>query len=220
MLKAVGLAGKKGSGKDTAAEALAVKGYYVTSFAKALKEEVAEAFGMSPDMLNDRNIKETPLTHLSLNACKDGEFYNLALAWCKESDRLRYRGGYMRNPITNSYNLSPRVAMQLWGTEYKRQEDNLYWIKRVEEELKGVKPDKVCISDVREPHEVEFVKAIAPETLVILIDRENNQYANCGTSDHSSESKIDTLKVDCVVSNHGTIEEFKNLILEVVGEKE
>lgn len=55
----IGLSGKAGSGKSTAADYLCGRGYYEMAFAEVLKEVVGTAFGFSLEQLHG-DLKETP----------------------------------------------------------------------------------------------------------------------------------------------------------------
>jgi len=58
----IGLTGRAGVGKDTIADHLvAVHGFVKVSFAQPLKAGLCAMFGWSPDQLDDREWKETPL---------------------------------------------------------------------------------------------------------------------------------------------------------------
>src|SRR6476661_846445 len=71
----LGLLGAKGAGKDTAAKLFIQKyGYRRIAFADALYLEVANAFGVTVEFLNNRDTKETPLPELALSHCQDADF--------------------------------------------------------------------------------------------------------------------------------------------------
>ena len=59
IIMIIGISGKKGSGKDTAANHLnAVHGYATLSYAEPLKKTCSIVFGIPIDYFNDRNKKE------------------------------------------------------------------------------------------------------------------------------------------------------------------
>lgn len=62
-MRLIGVTGKKGSGKTEAADALCrVLGYTTLSFADPLRDVCRTVFGLTDDELNDRKLKESPLT--------------------------------------------------------------------------------------------------------------------------------------------------------------
>lgn len=114
-----GIHGKAGAGKDTIGLMIQkLAGYQPHSFGEAIYREVAQAFQVSQEYLADRCIKEQPQAALSLMHCGDNTFLNLMLEkYAAEEDSLtRAR--------------SPRWVLQQWGTEYRRNEDPEYWIKK------------------------------------------------------------------------------------------
>lgn len=61
-MKLIGLTGAAGSGKDTAVDYLVDRyGWRKVSFAQPLKDGLCAMLGWSPEQLNDREWKETPL---------------------------------------------------------------------------------------------------------------------------------------------------------------
>ncbi len=194
----IGFAGKKGSGKDTAAAELVSQfDFYQTSFAKALYKEVADAFGIEVAELEIRELKELPSPALKLTSCKDEKFHGIAHQCLTDEYSRPGWKGFMVSPTDRHFYLSPRKALQLWGTEYRRAEDNNYWINLLEKDIVG--HGKVVISDVREPHEVEFISFIGGFTYKIV--RPDNPYENVGSAAHSSETQVDGLRSDRTIWN-------------------
>lgn len=164
----IGLAGRKGHGKDTAAKGLPM--CENVKFAGALKAMIRTLFeyvGLDAETIEraiEGDLKEVPME------CLGGK--------------------------------TPRHAMQTLGTEWGRDLIwNNLWANSFELRA-GQFPFVVC-TDMRFPNEVALVKSMGGTTIRIV-----NPYRPPSTDEHPSETAIDTLAVDCVVVNDGTIEEL------------
>ena len=127
----VGFVGFIGSGKDTAADYLVnFHGYRRDSFANTLKDAVACVFGWDRTLLEGRT-KEAR------------EWREQVDPWWAE--RL------------NMPNLTPRLMLQLWGTEVCRNgfHDDI-WIASLENKMRKT-TDNIVISDVRFPNEIKAI---------------------------------------------------------------
>ena len=139
MVQVVGILGFKGSGKDTAGEYLVREhGFAVESFANPLKDMVCAVFGWDRALIegnttDSRTWRETP-----------DVWWEEKLSW---SD----------NPGSYLGRFTPRVAMQVIGTDVMRQHfDDSIWIKSLEARLRGM--DRVVITDCRFPNECKLVR--------------------------------------------------------------
>jgi hypothetical protein len=127
----IGFVGFIGSGKDTAADYLVnFHGYRRDSFANTLKDAVACVFGWDRTLLEGRT-KEAR------------EWREQVDTWWAE--RL------------NMPNLTPRLMLQLWGTEVCRNgfHDDI-WIASLENKMRKTS-DNIVISDVRFPNEIKAI---------------------------------------------------------------
>lgn len=117
-------AGSAGVGKDTVADYLEEKyGWQKFAFSDQIYAEVAAAYGLDDEsLLRDRETKDTESHLLALRYCTDPGFVETAYS-VLHTQRLGYIGEMGRLP------LSPRWVLQVWGTEYRRAQDALYWIK-------------------------------------------------------------------------------------------
>ncbi len=130
-MKIIGLTGKMGCGKDTAADMIVSEMNYRTHFVKvgfadALKEGMKATFGLTFDEVNDRTLKETPHPKL----CGRTPRYVMQMFGTEFARKL--------------------IADDIW---LKVME---YRIKDIE--LKGF--GSVVISDVRFENEAEFVRSL------------------------------------------------------------
>lgn len=130
--RVLGICGLAGSGKDTLADYLVKNhGYTKLSFAAAIKDVVAAAFGW------DRHLLEgsTP-----------------------ESRAWRDRPDAFWSEQLSIANFTPRLALQRVGTECFR--DCLHpgiWIAALQRRVQAIAPRPVVITDCRFPNEVELI---------------------------------------------------------------
>lgn len=127
----VGFCGLIGSGKDTAADYLVnYHGFRRDSFANSLKDALANIFGWDRTLLEGKT---------------------------KESRAWRDQVDTWWATRLNMPNLTPRLMLQLWGTEVCRSSfhDDI-WIASLENKLRKT-TDDVVISDVRFPNEIKAI---------------------------------------------------------------
>lgn len=152
----LGLAGKAGVGKNEVARYLVERyGFIEFSFSDALYREVEVAFGLGDALiLRDRATKEIPTALLCGENCDDSAFIDVLMA---------------NGVASGDEPLSPRVVLQLWGTQYRRAQDSEYWIKRAEEWVHAVRsampypeqaPQYFVNTSVRFPNERAWVHAM------------------------------------------------------------
>lgn len=128
----IGVCGLIGSGKDTIADYLQnIHQFRRESFAHTLKDAVSSIFGWDRELIEGRTRESR-------------EWREQVDPWWAE--RL------------NMPNLTPRLVLQLWGTEVARKgfHDNI-WIASLENKLRKTKDD-VVISDCRFPNEIRAIK--------------------------------------------------------------
>ena len=128
----IGCVGFQGSGKDTVADYLCnIYGFKRDSFAATLKDAVAAVFGWDRELLEGRTTESR--------------------AWREQVD------AWWANRL-NMPNLTPRLVLQLWGTEVARRafHDDT-WIASLENKLSKAHND-IVITDVRFPNEIQAVR--------------------------------------------------------------
>jgi len=196
----IGICGLIGAGKDTAADYLVnFHEFRRESFAGTLKDAVASVFGWDREMLEGRT--------------------KTAREWREQidpwwSERL------------NMPNLTPRLVLQLWGTEVCRKafHDDI-WIASVENKLRQTK-DNIVISDCRFPNEIASIRNAGGRVIRIArgadpdwfslakvnVDEMRKLYPKV----HASEYSWAATDFDMVIDNNGSIEdlyaELKNLV--------
>jgi hypothetical protein len=206
----IGFVGFIGSGKDTAADYLVnFHEYRRDSFANTLKDAVACVFGWDRTLLEGRT-KEAR------------EWREQPDAWW--SERL-------------GRNITPRLMLQLWGTEVCRSgfHDDI-WIASLENKMRKT-GDNIVISDVRFPNEIKAIHNAGGIVVRIKRGADPEWYdaavsVNSGPEKNAtwsiSKSKLEKLKIhasetawvggdiDHTVYNDTTIdalfEQIKNLL--------
>lgn len=196
----IGICGLIGAGKDTAADYLVnFHGFRRDSFAATLKDAVSAVFGWDRDLLEGRTKNAR-------------EWREQVDPWW--SERL------------NIPQLTPRLVLQLWGTEVCRKgfHDDI-WIASVENKIRLAK-DNIVISDCRFPNEISSIRNAGGRVIRIARgpDPEWFQLARVDTKEmqktyptiHASEYSWASTDFDLIVDNNGSIEDLydqlKNLV--------
>jgi hypothetical protein len=196
----IGLVGKKGSGKSTAAKiAKEEYGFKILSFAKPLKEMLSVAFNQPMHYFTDPVLKEVVELPIEpsvefIKKLTDYAYHNLIPV----SSQLEV------NMILELENfpkrVTPRALMQFVGTNLFRNcvSDN-YWIHVMDMEMDANShySNRFIFDDVRFPQEVQFVKdkgglimkLIRPMPLDTPVDN------------HASETAIDAIEADFMIRN-------------------
>ena len=97
-----------------------------------------------------------------------------------------------------------RPFLQWYGTEYRRADDDDYWVKRLAEQIELEKPQIALITDMRFPNEFYFVSQYGEP---VLVDRQG-----LPESTHASETALAGKSPEdwsIILDNNGTLEEFK-----------
>ena len=207
----IGVCGFIGSGKDTIADYLVnFHGFRRESFANSLKDAVSAVFGWDRTMLEGRTKQ--------------------AREWREQVDPWWAKR-------LNMPDLTPRLMLQLWGTEVCRKgfHDDI-WIASLENKLRNSK-DHIVISDCRFPNEIKSIKEAGG--IVIRVKRGNEpewyeaaesmnrgpiQNTNWALSKdkigklkiHASETAWVGTKFDAVLENDGSIDDLFSKIKDLV----
>lgn len=193
----IGICGFIGSGKDTAADFLVnFHGFRRDSFAGTLKDAVAAVFGWDRELLEGRT-KEARIWREQIDP------------WWAE--RL------------NMPNLTPRLVLQLWGTEVCRKSfhDDI-WIASVENKLRNSR-DSIVISDCRFPNEIKSIKNAGGKVIWVQRGITPHWYsiaevANRGDAKaqqwlknegiHASETAWAGTNFDAIIDNNGSLDDL------------
>lgn len=196
----IGICGLIGAGKDTAADYLVnFHEFKRDSFAATLKDAVASVFGWDRELLEGRTKQAR-------------EWREQVDPWWAE--RL------------NMPNLTPRLVLQLWGTEVCRKgfHDDI-WIASVENKMRQSK-DNIVISDCRFPNEIASIRRAGGKVIRIargadpkwfsLAKIHPENMSKIYPEVHASEYSWAHTEFDVVIDNNGSIEDLykdlKNLV--------
>lgn len=218
-------------------------GWEIKKFADKLKDITCMLLGCTREQLEDREYKEAKLgdewkvwrVTLGTSSIKAG--YNRISLFNTEEEARKYKSA-MHNLFgahIHSYHLTPRLILQLLGTEAGRQilHPNI-WVNAVMSEYKGkyvggadpyqddpdveYPPIEVfetdfpnwVITDVRFPNEAQAIK----DKGGILI-RLNRGLGDTGN--HASETALDNYDgFDVVIANNGTIDDLIKKLVKVL----
>ena len=192
----IGLVGFIGAGKGTVGELLRLQGYKQASFAGALKDTASVLFGWDRDLLEGDTVESRVFRE-------------------QKDDFWSTRFGY---------DFSPRLALQLLGTEAGRDVFHKdVWIFALENRIKNHK--NVVITDTRFPNEIEFIRKQGgiiveikrgPEPewyTTALLENTDGQVGSMSKywpEIHVSEWASIGQKIDFTINNSGTLEDLRN----------
>jgi len=201
----IGICGFIGSGKDTAADYLVnFHEFRRDSFAATLKDAVGAVFNWDRELLEGRTKQ--------------------AREWREQVDP--WWASRLNMP-----ELTPRLALQLWGTEVCRRgfHDDI-WIASLEARLRNTQ-DNIVISDCRFPNEINSIKQAGGQVIWvqrgelpswhIMAGKANNGDAVAAEKlkhlgIHASETAWVGTDFDAIINNNGTVDELYAQIANVV----
>jgi len=201
----IGICGFIGSGKDTAADYLVnFHEFRRDSFAATLKDAVSAVFNWDRELLEGRTKQAR-------------EWREQVDPWWAER--------------TGMPDLTPRLALQLWGTEVCRRgfHDDI-WIASLEARLRNSQ-DNIVISDCRFPNEINSIKQAGGK--VVRVERgskpawyDHAVAVNAGDlthkryldrfAIHASETAWVGTNFDVVIDNNGTVDDLYNQLALIV----
>lgn len=158
----IGFVGLIGSGKGTAADILVEKhGFIKESFANSVKDAVSTIFGWDRAMLEGDTIHSRE--------------------WREEPDA--WWSAKIKKPF------SPRVALQLMGTEAGRNTFHTdLWIYSLERRMN---PNKnYVIADVRFPNEIEMIQKLGGKVYRIKRGPDPKWYGNALKENQTDENEL------------------------------
>ena len=104
-----------------------------------------------------------------------------------------------------------RKLCQTIGTLFRENIDQDFWIKRMHLDILNNGDDKIVITDIRYPNELEYVKNNL-DGLILFINRENTNYQNYN---HESEKYLEYIKNDknvVKIDNSSSLDNLYNKI--------
>lgn len=193
----VGLTGRAGAGKDSAADIITSNVDAARfAFATRLKQEAAAAFRIDERIFDRRDIKELPIRQL-------------ALARCTEPAFVAYAGRElgMLGP------LKPRTIMQVWG-DWRRGQDRDYFVRPAYEGRRHALATGravMVVTDVRFANEAQWVADHGG--VLWKIERAGLP----PVSSHQSEWSIRELRADAVIRNDGGMDDLRRAAVDLLG---
>lgn len=181
----VGITGSRGAGKDTLAGVLVNRfGFSKVAFADELYAEVASAFSVSVELLQERSTKEQPLACLALEYCSDPVFAQVV--------------GSLEQGITAIQPLSPRLVLQAWGFDYRQRFCGIadYFVQKTAQRIQGLPGRNVVVTDVRFKHEAKWVcsqpgaKMIRVRRAIVDRQQELLRAQGCPRALHCAETEL------------------------------
>jgi Domain of unknown function (DUF1937) len=210
----IALAGAAGAGKDTAADYLVSQyGFVKIAFADALREEAAAAFGVGIGQFLDRAKKDEPRYQFALSNCTDAAFVKVAIDLAISNNPSFTGTRDAAQNIALTAPRSPRQILQWWGTEYRRSQNDGYWLGGLSEKLDPLpETQSVVITDCRFVNEVNFVKFLSPDSEAWEVQRITVPYR----ANHASAIPLPGHLIDCIIDNNGTISALHQRISDYV----
>lgn len=175
----VGVHGRFGSGKDEVARFLSEAGFKRRAFADPLKIEVATLLAGAP------LPPGLPENLVALIDDLDGK-----------------PAAVFRKPTSRD----ARALLQGYGTEFRRRQEDGYWLRSLEPYLLGVV--NVVIPDVRFKNELGFVRSKGGVCWTVRRPGHNCLYGE-DIESHESEHDLVDAVFDATVLNDGTLEELQ-----------
>lgn len=193
-MRLLGLMGLAGAGKDTVADILTcLAPMDRRAFADALRLEIAEAFGLDVRVLQERALREMPLSQLALRRCSDAEFAD----WATD--------------LHGEPSVSPRRIMRRWG-DWRRWQRADYWLTRAEQARVAAIFDghqAQLWTDVRYPNEAAWIRQRGGMLWRIV------RPGLAQDRTHDSETAADDIEADAVIVNDSTIDQLRMRVVDL-----
>lgn len=122
-----------------------------------------------------------------------------------------------RYPKEDGTYWTPREILQHMGTEAYRAVEDGFWVRQLFKYINRNNLENVIITDGRFPDEINAVKERGG--VHIRIHREDEGAAQ--GKEHASETSLDNMdEADYIINNDGSIEELKELAIDLIKEIE
>ena len=200
----IGICGFIGSGKDTVANMFVERGCVQDSFAAPLKDVCSSIFGWPREMLEGDSIESRDFREMP------------DMFWSRK---------------LGVPNFTPRLALQLMGTEVLRNHfDQDIWLNSLEYRMRKLNEDAPCVvvSDARFRNELDLIKKM--DGVIIWVQRgELPEWFETASQAHENvvSRKIMTTKyrdvhesewnwagypVDYVIDNNGSLQDLEQQV--------
>lgn len=206
----IGLAGKKGSGKNTVSKILHKHGFTnaETSFAYNLKQVCSKVFNMDPAIFYSQEAKESRFKEpLVITSGHVNHIFSICLT-IHPFKLVNYDLKMLEGTELNS----PREILQFVGTSIIRNLIDEKW--HIHACLSNIHPkDNICITDVRFLNEY-YELCNKKDSLIIYVKRETEF-----KDDHISETEVEKiLSMPCVkvLDNLGSLDNLEGAVLDLM----
>ena len=193
----IGLCGLIGSGKGTVADRLVSNHNFTKlSFADKLKDGVAAIFEWPRDMLEGDTEKSR--------------------AWREQPDKFWSQ--------ELGENITPRYVLQKFGTEVRNGFHLHTWVILVKKTILENPSTNFVIPDVRFPHEVDLIKSLKGQMILVKRGEDPNWFTAYKDKDivpknvHPSEYLWAKTKFDTTIFNNASICQLHDSVLDNVNE--
>ena len=200
-MQVIGIVGFIGSGKDTVANMFVEKGCIQDSFAAPLKDMCASVFGWQRELLTGDTIESRDFRETT------------DLYWSKK---------------TGIPNFTPRLALQLMGTDVMRNHFNKdIWLSSLEYRILKLHKESPCvvISDARFTNELELIKHMGGKVIWVQRGELPEWFETAKTAStnavsrkimqtryidvHESEWNWAGFPADYIIKNDGSLEDLQ-----------
>lgn len=193
----IGLGHRARQGKDQVGKILEAEfGFDILHFADTLKEECAEYFGWSED---DKNVlAKDAITSDNWKKVVGGEAWEVVedgICFTDEQYTIPYGGDQCPGIKFGQASL-----LQWWGTNFRRHQDNDYWVKRTINKIakNGFRNTVVC--DMRFPNEAAAIQMLNGTTVRLRRMTPSGQFITTDRDpNHPSEVALENFKFDLCV---------------------
>jgi hypothetical protein len=206
----LGLCGFANAGKDTVADLLVTHaGFRKLAFADELKAELCDAFHVEPLIFSRREYKGEPLGCLALARCTEKGYIGAALQHLALADPAMAVNEQLVKPRT------PRQTMQLWGTQYRRAQDENYFASKVRNQIAYFMHElherNFVVTDCRFANEVDTLRKMGGWLWQVRRPGLDAQTTSEGR--HASATDGSEFGPDVVINNGHDIRHLQQLVL-------
>jgi len=192
----IGLTGRSGAGKDTAADVLCeAYQFYRIAFADPLRVEIATAFSVDLSIFS-LDTKTRPVPALAIDRCADIDF----------------RIACSKLGVSFIAPRSPREIMQWWGTEYRRRQNPYYWTRKASDTIHDAMRSgfrRIVVTDVRFRNEAELIHYHNGRLWEIRRATVDGEPVS-----HPSEAGVGQIEIDHVIDNNGSMPAFAQAVMQ------
>jgi len=133
-----------------------------------------------------------------------------------------------KDVLDTQWGIRPRDFFEKFGTEIMQFDIYKYlpglestvsrrcfWVESLINKIRGLRCQKVIITDVRGLHELEAIKIAFPSARFIKITRDSPLSQGANANIHITQQEPDLIpldKINLIIENNGTLEELKEKI--------